>query len=247
MTALTILVAEDDPINRRVITRMLERMGCAADVVPDGMAAVDRVRRGNYDVVLMDLMMPEMDGIEACRRIRALGQSIQQPYILAVTANVMTEDREACFQAGMDAFLAKPIQIDALRNQLRHLPAVGRADESIDEEFDPAVFRQLFHSLGSDEAFMAGLVRDFIEDAGVQIARLRSTTVAGVFEDARRAAHSLKSTAATFGATALSRSAGLVRPLAENHDAEAILELADRLDTELQSVIGILSARVAVA
>lgn len=110
-----ILVVEDNPTNRQLATIILKKLGHAADTAETGVEALSAVRRGRYEVVLMDLQMPDMDGIEATRLIRGLGSAITQPYVIAVTANVMREDRERCDAAGMDAFLAKPYQADELR------------------------------------------------------------------------------------------------------------------------------------
>ena len=117
--ALSILVAEDNVVNQKVALRLLQRLGYAADVVADGAEAVAAVReragRGRpYDVVLMDVQMPVMDGLDATRRIRALG--VPQPWVISLTANAMRGDREACLAAGADDYLAKPVKVDGLRD-----------------------------------------------------------------------------------------------------------------------------------
>ncbi|MFV9504357.1 MAG: ATP-binding protein [Oscillochloridaceae bacterium umkhey_bin13] len=116
--ALTILVAEDNRINQELVRRMLDRMGYQVDLVSDGRAAVAAVRQAAYDVVLMDVQMPELDGEAATRQIRALGSSIHQPQIIALTASAMAGDRDRALQAGMDAYLSKPIQPHQLRQAL---------------------------------------------------------------------------------------------------------------------------------
>ncbi len=123
---LRILIAEDNHINQKVAVKMLERMGYRADVVADGCEAVAAVRRQTYDVILMDLQMPEMDGIEATRRIRA-GGGPESPWIVAMTANVMEEDRERCLGAGMQDFLRKPVSAKDLADALEgcRCPAVS--------------------------------------------------------------------------------------------------------------------------
>ncbi len=113
--SLRVLVAEDNPVNQQVLKLLLERIGWRADFVADGLEAVESVRARTYDLVLMDVRMPELDGLEATRRIRKELPSQRQPYILAVTANATVEDHAACESAGMDAFLAKPITPESLR------------------------------------------------------------------------------------------------------------------------------------
>ena len=119
--ALSILLAEDNVVNQKVALRILERLGHTADVVANGAEAVAAVRgragRGRpYDLVLMDIQMPELDGLDATRQIRAA--DLAQPYVIALTANAMRGDREACLAAGCDAYLSKPVKLDALRDAL---------------------------------------------------------------------------------------------------------------------------------
>ena len=123
---LRILLAEDNAINQKVALRLLGRLGYTADVVESGVAALEAVRNQAragqpYEVVLMDVQMPEMDGLEATRRIRADGDGLPQPYILALTANAMTGDQERCLDAGCDAYLAKPVGREALDAALRNV------------------------------------------------------------------------------------------------------------------------------
>ena len=114
-----ILVAEDSAVNQKLIVTLLARMGYRADVAADGKEALDALRRQPYDTVLMDVQMPEMDGLEATRRIRAQWPEEKRPRIVALTANAMHEDRNVCLDAGMDDYLAKPIQIRELEEALR--------------------------------------------------------------------------------------------------------------------------------
>lgn len=111
--ALRILLAEDNQINREIACALLERLGLQADVAEDGQFALDKVRAGSYDLVLMDVRMPRMDGLESTRRIRSLALA-RQPHVVALTANAYEEDRQECLAAGMDDFLAKPYRLDDL-------------------------------------------------------------------------------------------------------------------------------------
>ncbi len=118
-----ILVAEDNAVNQKVAVRLLERLGHRADVVANGVEAVASVRRQPYDIVLMDVQMPEMDGLEATRRIREDGGRHPQPAIIALTANAMEGDREACLAAGADGYLSKPVGLDRLAEALAQADA----------------------------------------------------------------------------------------------------------------------------
>jgi len=115
---LRILVAEDNQVNQKVARRLLERLGCEVDLVADGQAAVDRAATRQYDVILMDLQMPVLDGIGAACAIRCQERGRNVP-IIALTANAMNGDRERCLDAGMDDHLAKPIALATLANALR--------------------------------------------------------------------------------------------------------------------------------
>ena len=122
-----ILLAEDNPVNQRVASRLLEKLGAAVDIAGNGRQALDMALATDYDLVLMDCQMPEMDGFEATRRLRASSGPRAQVPIAAVTANAMTGDREKCLEAGMDDFLAKPIDRGKLTELLdRSLAPVRR-------------------------------------------------------------------------------------------------------------------------
>jgi signal transduction histidine kinase/DNA-binding response OmpR family regulator len=115
---LRILVAEDNAVNQRVAIALIEQLGYRADLVANGLEAVDAVRRTPYDVVFMDLQMPELDGLGATRQIRSAHPDGRRPRIVALTANAFDEDREECLAAGMDDYLSKPLQRDKLEAAL---------------------------------------------------------------------------------------------------------------------------------
>ena len=114
-----ILLAEDNPVNQKVALRMLERLGYRADVAGNGLEVLEGLTRQHYDVILMDVEMPEMDGLEASQQIRALADRVEQPYIIAMTAGAMQGDRERCLEAGMDDYLSKPVRMEEIVHALR--------------------------------------------------------------------------------------------------------------------------------
>jgi GAF domain-containing protein/CheY-like chemotaxis protein len=120
---LRILLAEDNVVNQKLAMRLLQQMGYRADLASNGIEAVESVQRQTYDVVLMDVQMPEMDGLEAARRITAQSPDGKRPRIVAMTANAMQSDRDMCFAAGMDDYVAKPIRVDQLVEALLRVPA----------------------------------------------------------------------------------------------------------------------------
>jgi two-component system sensor histidine kinase/response regulator len=113
-----VLVAEDNPVNQKVAALLLSKMNYEVEVVANGREALEAVRAGSFDLVLMDCQMPEMDGFEATLAIRALYARGEGPPIVALTANAFEGEREKCLAAGMDDYLAKPIKPDLLRKKM---------------------------------------------------------------------------------------------------------------------------------
>ncbi len=128
---LRILVADDNLINQKVALRLLERMGYRPDVVANGLEVLEALRRQHYDIVLLDVQMPEMDGLEAARRICAEREPSNRPFLTALTAGAMKEDRERCLAAGMDNYLSKPIKVQELQEALEHCHAVLSSRDSL--------------------------------------------------------------------------------------------------------------------
>jgi CheY-like chemotaxis protein len=120
---LRILLAEDNVVNQKLALRLLQQMGYRADLASNGIEAVESVERQPYDVVLMDVQMPEMDGLEATRRITAATPTGRRPRIVAMTANAMQGDREMCLAAGMDDYLTKPVRVEELVDALERSSA----------------------------------------------------------------------------------------------------------------------------
>lgn len=195
-----ILVAEDNPTNVIVVQRMLARRGYAADVVHNGREAVERAANGNYDAILMDVHMPEMDGLRATRQIRALGLR-KRPYIIALTASVLGEQREQCEIAGMDDFVAKPIDLDELVAALARASTSASPAEPSPRSIDRfAQLRQLF----DDDESLADATREHVAHAQDLLAEIVAGLEARDAARALRAAHSLKSSSAQFGSDTLS-------------------------------------------
>ncbi|MDQ4081457.1 MAG: PAS domain S-box protein [Actinomycetota bacterium] len=204
---LRILLAEDNDVNQKLALALLRKFGYRADVVGNGREALEALRREPYDVVLMDVEMPELDGLEATRRIREEWRDDDRPRVIAMTANAMQGDREMCLAAGMDDYLAKPIRPEELRDALarsepRRLAAADGASAEGDGVIDTRALDELKASVG-DAAFVAELIDTFLAEAPGLLATLRSALEREDAAEVRRVAHTLKSNARTFGATAL--------------------------------------------
>jgi CheY-like chemotaxis protein len=111
---LVVLIAEDNTLNQKIIVRMVRSLGCSVDAVATGLEAIDAVLRRRYDVVLMDIRMPDMNGLDATRSIRRQLPADQQPHIYALTAGIGPDERQACYDVGMNGFVAKPVVMDQL-------------------------------------------------------------------------------------------------------------------------------------
>jgi PAS domain S-box-containing protein len=253
---LRILLAEDNVVNQKVALRLLAQMGYRADVAANGLEAIEAVARQTYDVVLMDVQMPEMDGFEASREINRRFRS-GRPRIVAMTANAMQGDRELCVAAGMDDYVAKPIRIEELVGALRRVPPhreaptrTGASSVSPDPgapteaaadgagAIDRAVFDRLLATTGGP--FVAELIDTFGEDARDLLAALRRTLATQDVDGFRRAAHSLKSTAESLGATALGALARELEGQARTGSLEGAAEGLDRLDHHCTRAAGAL-------
>ena len=167
---LRILLAEDNVVNQKLALRLLQQMGYRADLASNGIEAVESVERQAYDVVLMDVQMPEMDGLEATRRITARWPPDARPRIVAMTANAMQGDREMCLAAGMDDYLTKPIRVErAGRGACQHATPQGPLMTA--PTIDAATFDALQETTGAE--FVRELVDTFLQEAPAMLADLR--------------------------------------------------------------------------
>jgi CheY-like chemotaxis protein len=206
---LRILLAEDNEINQTVALRLLERLGQQADVAANGREVLDRLERAPYDVILMDVQMPAMDGLEASRAVCRRWPPERRPRIVAMTAEAMEGDRERCLAAGMDDYLVKPVRLEELRRALAacrpvatpaaHGGGTAMADDGIDRE----TLSRLREDLGNPDA-VRQVVRAFVDRVPLAVAELKGAAAREDQNALLAAAHGLKGTSATLGALALS-------------------------------------------
>jgi PAS domain S-box-containing protein len=243
-SALRILLAEDNAMNQKVALRLLEQLGYRADVANNGLEAIEALERKPYDVVLMDVQMPELDGLDATRRICEEFPAESRPHIVAMTANALPEDREACFAAGMNDYVAKPIRAEELVAALKRVRPLANGDgDAAQVEFvslDDAALANL-RELGGDE-FLAEVIDAFLADAPGLVATLRRSLDDGSAEELRRAAHTLKSNGATLGAATFAEQCRDLEQLAKSGELDGAAELVDRIEQEYGLVEEALSA-----
>jgi PAS domain S-box-containing protein len=182
---LRILVAEDTPFNQKFILRLLDRWGHSAVLAEDGRKAVAEAASSFFDLVLMDVQMPEMNGLEAAAAIRRYeaGKGRHTP-IIAMTAHAIKGDRERCLSAGMDDYLSKPIDAEMLRQIIQRLTRMPPPPEQVEPPY--------LKPFGNDWSFFKEIAEVFLSDYPRQIDRLRSCAESGDAAAFRRAAHSLK-------------------------------------------------------
>ena len=223
---LRILIAEDNPVNQKLVTRLLQQRGAAVRVTASGAEALRALGEEDFDLVLMDCQMPEMDGYEATRRLRTSPGLVRNPAIpvIAVTAHALATDRAKCLAAGMNDYLTKPIDPDRLHQAVAKVTSsAGRRPGSATEAlFDE---QEMLRRTDNDKAFARELVAVFGESAAATLAHL-----AAALSDApdatliRRLAHGLKGSAGTVAATAVAAAAAHLEGRAADPDAGAALQ-----------------------
>jgi signal transduction histidine kinase/DNA-binding response OmpR family regulator/HPt (histidine-containing phosphotransfer) domain-containing protein/PAS domain-containing protein len=262
---LRILLAEDNATNQKLALRLLERVGYQADVAANGFEALTALKRQPYDVVLMDVQMPEMDGLTATRHIRRELAEAQQPRVIAMTANAMQGDREMCLAAGMDDYVSKPIRIEELVEALSKShplettqDAGGQMDGPRTEPFDGAAsltpapalnggildheaLENLLNMLGGEFVYLEEIIDSFLEDAPKLLTELDQFVEAGDSAGVRRIAHSLKSNGADFGAMTFSNLCKDLESVGQSGALNGSAHLATQIATEYEKVAAALT------
>jgi CheY-like chemotaxis protein len=244
---LRVLVVDDVDANCRVAQALLRRFGYASEVATSGLEAVEMTTAGRYDVILMDMQMPGIDGTEATRRIHErLGAA--SPRVIAVTANALPGDRERCLAAGMDDYLSKPIQLQALRAAIEHSggSAAGSAARPGEPAPAAAIDWSRIESLASfdpDGTMVAGAIASFLADAPGRIAAMQAAHAAADAAGLAAAAHALKGSAANIGAANLQRLSQRIESLARAGDLSGARSAIGGLEKSLQEARAALAAR----
>ncbi|MBI5164286.1 MAG: response regulator [Magnetospirillum sp.] len=216
---LRILVAEDNPVNQQVAVGLLRKMGHFVDVVGDGAEAVEATRSLPYDLILMDVQMPEMDGLEATAAIRALPSPMAQTPIVAMTANAMRGDDQTCLDAGMNGYISKPVDRNKLAEVLSvyaairtDVPAAAVAADA--KAVDIAVLAALAEDLGGDG--LVAILGKFKADIDRRLTVATAAAAAGQTETVRKEAHTVKGAASSLGLLAIHAAALAVEQAARS-------------------------------
>jgi CheY-like chemotaxis protein len=228
----SVLLVEDNMVNQKVAVRLLERLGCSVEVANNGAEGAEAARKRSYDIILMDLQMPVMDGLTATREIRAAEKQGHTP-IIALTANAMSGDRERCEAAGMDGYLTKPIDVERLRSTLAKFglameeapsPAVASDTKAVapGSQRPPVDLRAFRDIVGDDPLFAGELIATFILSGEQQLSDIAQAIGAGNFDALAKAAHKLKGACANIHAHALHTFAHRLENDSRNGDRHAL-------------------------
>jgi CheY-like chemotaxis protein/HPt (histidine-containing phosphotransfer) domain-containing protein len=237
---LRVLLAEDNAVNQKLVLRLLEGQGHEVVLAGDGREALAALERGSFDVVLMDVQMPEVDGFEATAALRQREQgSGRHTPVLALTAHALKGDRERCLGAGMDGYLAKPIRSEELFQALRDLappaaPAPGEApagDGEPREVFDRAA---ALAGAGHSESLLREIAELFLQDSPRLLGEVRAALDGADALRLRRAVHSLRGAAANFAAGPAVEAARRLEAMGEAGDLGGAAEAYRALEREVR-------------
>jgi CheY-like chemotaxis protein len=203
---MRILIADDNGVSRKAAQMMLQKMGYCAEVAENGREVLERLQREEYDLLLLDLFMPELDGLETAWEIRSRFESVRQPRIYALTAGTSPEDEPRCLAAGMDGLLTKPLQAEVIR------PLLAGPIENIAPLPLPTEGRLLF-----EHPHIAEL---FLQDTPQKIAAMHSALASHDSDQLRRSAHALKGSGYTVGAQTLANLCERIEHFARSGDQE---------------------------
>ena len=244
--SLRILIAEDNAVNQKLATAILRGAGHVVMVVPNGREAVGAMERQSFDAVLMDVQMPVMGGFEATRLIREMEGSGRRTPIIAVTARAMKGDREACLEAGMDAFVPKPIQSVTLLETIEQLgsgllPAshtdlhAGVATQEIGS--DDILDEEALMTLVGDDRQLAGELADlYLDDLEPRVAEIASAARHGDADRLRSAAHALRGSSGSIKAENVSAAAGVLEEMGRSREMGGVLSALELLDVAVASL-----------
>lgn len=243
---LRVLLAEDNPVNQRLTLSLLEKQGHLVAVANNGREAVEQSAANEFDVILMDVQMPELDGLEATAAIREREREAGGRIpIVALTAHALKGDRERCLAAGMDAYLSKPVQPRVLAQALQETAAGGGATATAATSAQPgAVLDQasLLARVAGDRKLMRELADIFLAEAPPMMKRIAAALAAGDPEQARKAAHALKGAAANLSASATVEAALALENLGRGGDLSGAGKTHHRLQKEMKRLEAALRA-----
>lgn len=257
---LRILVAEDNLVNQKLALKLLQSMGYRADVVANGLEVITALNRQHYEVVLMDVHMPEMDGLTATQQICQQWEPQQRPWIIAITANAMSGDRERCLEAGMDDYISKPIQVEELVKSLSKVKSSSKKPESVPTiegsswqlgikepsclspessncAVDDRVLQALQEIIGKGASGgLADLIELYLQESPPLLQAMNRALINQKPLAMQQAAHTLKSSSASVGAINLSRLCQKIESLGQSQTLIGAKDIISQIETEYEAV-----------
>jgi len=237
-----VLLAEDNLVNQKVTALLLQRLGCRVSFAASGMQAIEQVMTHDFDIVLMDCLMPELSGFDATRAIRRLSDPVKNSLpIVALTAGADEGDRRACLEAGMNAHLPKPVRAAVLARVLQHWtgnPVVTPNETAMSDTspLDPEVLASLKELGGDDPSIFNELVELFLSDTPERMRSLETAQASGDPEAVAASAHALKSSCGNLGAMALYEMFRDIESSGKSGDVDAIESLIPKVRSEFVRV-----------
>ena len=249
---LRVLLAEDNVVNQKVALHLLQRLGYRADIAGNGLEVLEALHRQTYDVVLMDVQMPEMDGLTATERICQEWQAGNRPQVIAMTANAMEGDRQVCLNAGMSDYLSKPIRIETLKRVLSQCQPLSSPETSLSSSIagtaqvaasisiKTAVSARALQDIsdlsGDNGPLLTEIIRSYLADALTLLQEIKTSVQIGDLFALQQTAHTLKSTSAMLGATPLSELCRELEKMAQMGTLESITSKVRQLEAEYDRV-----------
>jgi len=251
--SLRVLLAEDNPVNQKLESRLLEKLGHTVTIVDNGKLAVSKSETGEFDLIVMDVQMPEMDGLEATRAIREREKcGGKRLPILALTAHAAAEDCDRCLATGMDGYVSKPIRLAALQESIAQVLGTVRDQDGtqrVEETQHPASVptkqetitvppglineRKVLAGLGGDRELMAEVLRLFIDDSARLMREMHTAVARQNSEAIRQVAHALKGSIANLSSGAARELAAQIEQLGKGGELAGVPPLVERLEPEL--------------
>ena len=235
---------EDNVTNQNVALSILEKIGCQADTVANGLEALESLKVIDYDLVLMDCQMPEMDGYEATRAVRSQKSAARNRDvpIVAMTAQAMGGDRQRCLDAGMDDYISKPVQPQNLARVIAKWLPGGSSQPSLSEVSKPAAGGDTFDKadlmdrLMGDEKLAVDIISGFVKDVPHRLAAINEGLNEGDALIVRREAHTLKGACANLGAPAMKEAASCIEASAAKQDLAGAATLLPELEEQFEKL-----------
>ncbi|MBB6482656.1 response regulator [Spirochaeta isovalerica] len=241
---MTVLVAEDHPVNMKIIRFMLEKENCQVHGAENGLEAVKLFSELHPDLVILDIQMPEMDGLDACREIRRIEKEkgLKRTPISALSANASTEDREEAHNAGMDHFVSKPVTIDNISGLLDKVTSRDLSEETETGGAEDFGYGKLLETFGGNVDIVKSLLREFLDGLPDMMDRVNRFEAEGDFDSLERTAHTLKGQMLNLHSSAASEAFALLERAAREQNKERVIKYRERCDDLVVELIQVVQS-----